>query len=488
MSEGASDDASPRAREDKMAKALIIGAGICGLGTALLLARDGHDVTVLDRDSDSLPDSPRDAWENWNRKSIAQFRQPHNFMPGMRLLLEAELPEIANGMTRAGAVKLDMFHPVPPFFPNPTPQPIDDKLGTYTARRHAGEWVFGDAAERARGVRVRRGTRVVGFVTGPSVRSGTPHVAGVLTDDGQQLHADIVIDAMGRGSRAPTWLGDIGARTPYEEAADCRFTYYTRYFEGSVPERIGPLLTTLGTISVLTLPGDHGTWSVTVFGASDDIPLKALRDVDKWMNTIRACPLHAHWLGGTPITDVLSMSGVVDRYRCFVFDGAPVATGVLAVGDAWASTNPSAGRGLTVGLMQAVRLRDALREALDDPWTLAQHYHEMTEAEITPWYRAQIAMDRARFAEMEALREGRERPTLEDPFVERIGVLMNAMTTDLELFRGALEYIATLTPIEEILRRPHIARLLDEFKQATGASAAPMLPGPNREALLEILR
>ena len=29
---------------------LIIGGGICGLGTALLLGRDGHEVTVLERD------------------------------------------------------------------------------------------------------------------------------------------------------------------------------------------------------------------------------------------------------------------------------------------------------------------------------------------------------------------------------------------------------------------------------------------------------
>src|SRR5262245_13231385 len=118
-----------------MASVLVIGAGVCGLGTALLLARDGHEVTVLDRDADPLPDSPRDAWNAWTRKSVAQFRQPHNFMPGLRLLLEANLPDVADAMTRAGATKLDMFHPLPPFFSNPKPDPIDDKLWTYTARR-----------------------------------------------------------------------------------------------------------------------------------------------------------------------------------------------------------------------------------------------------------------------------------------------------------------------------------------------------------------
>ena len=79
---------------------VIIGGGICGLGTALLLARDGHDVTVLEHDAAPLPASPQAAWEQWERKGVAQFRQPHNFMPGLRLLLEAELPDVQEALGR----------------------------------------------------------------------------------------------------------------------------------------------------------------------------------------------------------------------------------------------------------------------------------------------------------------------------------------------------------------------------------------------------
>ena len=74
--------------------------------------------------------------------------------------------------------------------------------------------------------------------------------------------------------------------------------------------------------------------------------LKELRDVDCYTRVLRACPLQAHWLDGQAITGVLAMAGILDRYRRFVANGAPVATGFAAVGDAWASTNPSAGRGL----------------------------------------------------------------------------------------------------------------------------------------------
>jgi 2-polyprenyl-6-methoxyphenol hydroxylase-like FAD-dependent oxidoreductase len=470
-----------------MAQVLIIGGGMCGLGTALLLARDGHDVTVLERDADPVPDTPQAAWDAWGRKGVAQFRQPHNFMPGLRLLLEAELPDLQDALRRAGASKLDFVHPLPPFFADQSARPIDDKLWTYTARRPAGEWVFADAACTQPRLTVRRGVQAVGLLTA-SPENGTPHVIGVRTADGAALHADLVVDAMGRRSTSPGWLTAVGARAPYEEQADCGFTYYTRYFSGVEPQRIGPVFSILGTIAVLTLPGDNETWSVTIMTASGDRPLKTLRHTEPWMNTIRACPLHAHWLDGDPLTDVLPMSGVVDRYRRFVVDGAPVATGFVAVADAWACTNPSAGRGLAVGFLHAVRLRDALREAGDAPAALVERFDALTEADVAPWYHAQITGDRLRFAQIAALREGREPPQPADELSRLLVSLFAAMPADPELFRAGLEYVSTITPIQQILERPEVKQRLDAAKEALRDSPPFQMPGPDRNQLLDLVR
>ena len=157
------------------------------------------------------------------------------------------------------------------------------------------------------------------------------------------------------------------------------------------------------------------------------------------MSTVRACPLHAHWLDGEPITDVLAMGGIVDRYRRFVVDGQPVATGLVAVADAWACTNPSAGRGLTVGFLHALRLRNLLRETASNPRHFAEEYDRCTEAEIAPWYRAQIAVDRARFADMDALREGRAPEPAADPLARQLQRLFASIPADPDLFRAALE-------------------------------------------------
>jgi len=465
---------------------LIIGAGICGLGTGLLLARDGHDVTILERDASPLPASPQSAWDEWARAGVAQFRQPHNFMPGLRLLLEAELPDIQDALRDAGASRFDLLHPLPPF-PDQSPRPIDEQFWTYTARRPVGEFVFARAAEREPRITMRRGVRVAGLLTGPETIRGVPQVAGVRTVDGEELRADLVVDVSGRQSHGAEWLTAIGARPPHEELADCGFAYYTRYFRGTQPGRKSPTLAAIGTMSLLTLPGDNGTWSVTIFTATGDQPLKQLRHEAQWTKTVQACPLHAHWLDGEPITEVLAMSGIVDRYRRFVVDGSPVATGFVAVADAWGCTNPSAGRGLTVGFLHARQLRDVLRDTNGDPPRVAADFDRRTEAEIAPWYHAQIAVDRARFAEIEALREGRQPPPPGDDLSRGILSLLGAMGAHPDLFRAAVEYIATITPVQQILTRPDVAEGIRAARAAMKDAPSRPLPGPDRRQLLDLL-
>jgi len=175
---------------------------------------------------------------------------------------------------------------------------------------------------------------------------------------------------------------------------------------------------------------------------------------------------------------VLVMAGVLDRYRRLIVSGRPVATGVLAVGDAWACTNPSAGRGISVGLMHAQKLRDAVRDSEGDPLALAHEFDRRTEAEVTPYYRGQVATDRARVAEMDALRAGAEPPSPDPP---RAG-WMAGLSQDPVLLRGLMDVGACLAHPQEVMARPGF---LDRALSFAG-DPLPVMPGPDRETLVTL--
>ena len=445
----------------------------------MMLARIGIDVTVLEADPAEPPPAV-DAWSSWQRKGVAQFHQPHNLFGRFREICDIELPGLTEMLVAAGCVWVEYLDSLPPGIEDRAPRPDDDRLRFVTGRRPVFESVFADMANDEPRVVIRRGVRVAGLIAGSNALSGIPHVAGVRTADGEEIRGDLVVDAMGRRSPSAKWLEEIGATTPHVEAEDCGFVYYTRYFTGrDRPQRMGGALTPYGSFSLLTLDGDNDTWSVTLFAVSGDPPLKLLRHADRFDRVVRACPRHAHWLEGEPITDVLPMAGVLDRYRRFVVDGRPVVTGYAAVGDAWACTNPSAGRGLSVGMIHAQLLRDVVREHLGDPPALARTWDVRTEEAVEPFYRSQIAADRARLSDMNAIREGREPPPQDGPMA-RLGV---AAMSDPDVFRALLETVQCLALPQDVLERPDIREKIEQH----GHTHPPPVPGPDREELLRLL-
>src|SRR5215467_9923545 len=93
-------------RRTAMSSIVVVGAGVGGLLTARLLAEDGHEVTVLERDP-QVPPAPDEAWDTWERRGVNQFRLLHFFLPRFRSLLEAELPDLIPALEAAGASRVD---------------------------------------------------------------------------------------------------------------------------------------------------------------------------------------------------------------------------------------------------------------------------------------------------------------------------------------------------------------------------------------------
>ena len=107
---------------------------------------------------------------------------------------------------------------------------------------------------------------------------------------------------------------------------------------------------------------------------------------------------------------------------------------------------------------------------------LRRAFDEVTERTVTPFYRNQIVADRARIAEMEALREGRQPPPPDPGQV----LLLTAAMHDREVFRAFIEIVTCLALPQEVLARPGVADRIARY-----ADAPP--PAPDRAQLLELL-
>jgi 2-polyprenyl-6-methoxyphenol hydroxylase-like FAD-dependent oxidoreductase len=471
-----------------MARIVVVGAGVVALGAAMLLAGDGHQVTVLERDPDPPPADPAQAWERWERPGLNQFRQGHVFLPGFRSVLEAELPEVAKALQAAGALRLNLIRDVLPGAMTGGWRDGDERYEWLTGRRALVEAVLATAAESTPGVEIRRGTVAVGLVTGSRARAGVPHVVGVRTRLGESIPADLVVDMSGRRSALPAWLRGIDAHPPVEELEDSGFLYYGRYFrsaDGSMPAMRGPVQMDWGTITSLTLPADNGTWAIVLVTGSKDTALRPLRETARWQALVGGLPLVAHWLDGTPLEDeVQVMARLEDRYRGFVVDGQPVATGVVAVADSWACSNPANGRGASIGLRHARTLRDQLRASdLGDPAAFADAFHAATAETIEPWYRATLATDRYRLGEIEA---GVHGATYDppDPAYQLEKALDAAFERDPDCVRANFDIRFVLQPPAEVFARPGLRdktlRLGSDWRDEPPF-------GPTREQILALV-
>jgi flavin-dependent dehydrogenase len=442
-----------------------------------MLANDGHDVTVLERDPEPPP-PPREAWERWDRRGVNQFRMLHNFLPRFWGVADAELPGLTAAMVEAGCLDSNPLLTIPASMTG-GPRPGDDRFRTIYGRRPVVEAVVAHRAA-AEGLDVRRGVVATGLVT----EAGTPmHVRGVVPDRGDELLADVVVDASGRRSPVADWLRAAGSPGPAETNDDSGFVYYGRHYrspDGHVPPAFGPPLQHYGSISLLSLAADNGTWGLGVITSAKDAPLRALAGIEPWERVVGAFPLMAHWLQGEPITEVKVMARIADRKYAYVVDGRPVATGVVALSDAWACTNPSLGRGASFGMTHAVALRDLLREVpVAERHDLVLRWHDMTAERLEPYIDDTIAFDRHRLAEIEAAIDGRPYET-DDPAWARGRALASAAMKDPDLLRASMAVGTTLERARDVFARPGVTE-----KVVALADPQP-LPGPDRVGVLAL--
>jgi flavin-dependent dehydrogenase len=288
----------------------------------------------------------------------------------------------------------------------------------------------------------------------------------------QRLLAERVIDASGRNSQLPRWLGEVGAQPIEEEQADIRLLYYSRFYRLRDPDQApgftGQIGGDIGFLKFGVFPGDGGTFSITMGTGIDDKQLRPVREPAVFDALAAVLPVTAEWMaaGVEPMSDdVALMARMVNRRRTFVVNDSPVATSILPIGDAAVCTNPLYGRGTSLALAHAFATAQAI-SATDDPTELAMAVDGLSRSLLDPWYRASVAQDRVE---------------------EMPGAFLAAVRSDPDVWRAFVRTFNLLAPPEAMLTDTHVQAKILEALAAGDTAPAAIEGAPSRDAVLAII-
>ncbi|HEU5088410.1 MAG TPA: hypothetical protein VFT99_13230, partial [Roseiflexaceae bacterium] len=431
--------------------AVVIGSSMAGLLAARVLSQYFDRVTVIERDR--IGDGPL------ARKGQPQARHLHVLLAQGFQILTRYFPDLPQALSDGGAVLVDMTEHMRWY-----------TYGGYRTRFTFGsrncyvsrpflEWTIRQRIMALPNVSMCDGWAVEKLLT----NENHSRVTGVHLEQREQaaqdIQADLVLDASGRGSQTPKWLQSFGYARPEEETVRCGVGYATRIFRrdtsaadsqdwtfvtGEPPQqrRGGGAFPVEGDRWIVTLGGYHGDHPPD----SEAGFLEFARNLptDDVYRVISQCE---------PLSDiVLHKFPNSQRRRYERLERFP--EGLLVFGDALCSFNPLYGQGMTVATLEATALDALLRERSGNVAGIApEFFRRMARVLDVPW-RMAIGED-FRFPET----EGRKPPGT-DVLNTYVAMIHHASQHDTSVCRAFVSVMNLLQPPASLFRPGIMWRVL----------------------------
>jgi 2-polyprenyl-6-methoxyphenol hydroxylase-like FAD-dependent oxidoreductase len=460
-----------------MGDVVIMGGGLVGQHTALMLARRCHQVVVLDEDAGPAADATaEDDFFGWRRKGVPQARHGHIFRARVARVLREEAPDVLEAMLASGIAKAGIDFG----------DGFEDDFALM-ARRPVFEAVVRRAGRREGRVDCRTEQRVVQLITGHD-HAGIPVVAGVRTAAGEIIAAQLVLDCGGRRSAAPALLRAIGASLGVDDYQSCDLHYFARHYRlrpgTDFPNTTFPDAARTPYGIFIAMGQDNRTFCLAGALSKTDPFRRALRDSGNFDQLMAALPRMDAWaLAGTPITDVQLMAGLANRRRSLLRHGRPSVEGYLLVGDSSLYTNATFGQGVALGFWQAQALAHRAELIDRNNAALMVDFEQWTDQVLGPWYRAQVQVDSAMIHSLRAGVAGAPLMQRRDP---RGALQAMGAQGDGQAAAASHRIANLLTDLPHELADDHLRDRLQTFLSHPGEEPAGPgpLPRPQFEALL----
>ncbi|WP_420627781.1 FAD-dependent oxidoreductase [Candidatus Leptofilum sp.] len=374
--------------------AVVIGGSIAGLLAAKVLSDFFKKVTIIDRDVQ--PDPVQ------FRSGIPQARHAHRLLPRGLEIMEEQFPGLIQELLAKGAINVDTKKEITFQYGGEWHTAVSrPKNLSLSCSRPLLESTIYRRVAALPGVEIKQGLKA----TRLHVDSKNEKVTGIWLQcrccgtPEYKLSTDLIIDASGKNSKAPQWLGNLGFTPPEEWSINSFVGYATRVYE--IPEEFDHSWATMyvrptppdGTRGGIIIPIEGNRWHVTLLGVGEDYPPLDEGGFLEFAKSMPTQRLYNAIKDAKTLTKPIGFRGAASRVRRY--DNLPrFLEGFLVYGDAAYVLNPMYAQGMTASAIGSVALRECLeQQSVNDLAGLSQTFQSHLSQSLSRLWRSVSKQD-----------------------------------------------------------------------------------------------
>ncbi|PHG66831.1 NAD(P)/FAD-dependent oxidoreductase [Bacillus toyonensis] len=364
-------------------KAIVIGGSMAGKFAAKAVSTSFKEVIILE---------VGDKWDGKaSRKRVPQSDHPHVLLKGGEKAIEELFPTITNELIEAGSIINNFTRDLKWHQFGLWKQPFIGEVHMIQQSRPLLEWHIQKRIDQVSNITITYKTLVNGLlVDGKLNKVCGVKVKYLETGMQEEVHADIVVDASGFGSKSMEWLREYEIEVQ-EEKVRIDLFYATRMFQLKENEELDCCNMLMSPsfpenpYGVLIQTIEDNRYFVTFSGYANEKAPQTDNEFYDFAENLSIPNVTEFLNKAEGITDIKTYKIPYQVRRRFdLVNNVP--EGLLVVGDAQCRFDPVFGQGVSVAAMEAHQLQLLLqsRKQLDKTFT-QQFYKKTADIIETPW-------------------------------------------------------------------------------------------------------